>query len=262
VEARVRSALGPLAPLAGHAGRALPTSLRGVRTLAQLRHSAPQAYAVKHAYDYFGDAERAWLYDPDFAASVRGADPYEKHRRLYEQCESADPIDRALYVDAKTYMVDDVLTKVDKMSMAVSLETREPLLDHKLLEYAATIPSSLKLHDGTSKYLLRQLLKRRLPASILARPKQGFAAPIGQWLAGPLQRMGQDLLFDGRLAQRGIVRSSAVKQLWENHRSGRADHKHRLWAVVMLELWFRAFVDGAPSEAREDTEEVADIAIV
>ena len=104
-------------------------------------------------------------------------------------------------------------------------------------------------------------VRRRVPESILARPKQGFAAPIGQWLAGPLQRMGQDLLFDGRLARRGIVRDSAVRELWDDHRSGRADHKHRLWAVVMLELWFRAFIDGAPNHTRENTEEVSSVAI-
>ena len=204
---------------------------------------------MKHAYDYFGDPERPRLYTGDFAASVRGSDPYAKHRRLYEQCESSDPLDRAMYVDAKTYMVDDVLTKVDKMSMAVSLETREPLLDHKLLEYAATIPSSLKLHQGTSKYLLRRLLQRRLPQSILERKKQGFAAPIGKWLSGPLRGIGQDLLFDGRLASRGIFRPDAIRKVWTSHTAGHADHSHRLWSLLMLELWFREYIDGVAAES-------------
>jgi asparagine synthase (glutamine-hydrolysing) len=180
---------------------------------------------------------------------VRESDPYAKHRQLYERCESPDPLDRAMYVDAKTYMVDDVLTKVDKMSMAVSLETREPLLDHKLLEYAATIPSSLKLRNGQTKYLLRKLLQRRLPQSILERPKQGFSAPIGKWLAGPLRGMGSDLLFDGRLSARGIFRDAAVRDVWDAHNAGRADHAQRLWSLLMLELWFREYIDGAAAPA-------------
>jgi asparagine synthase (glutamine-hydrolysing) len=204
---------------------------------------------MKHAYDYFGNAERAELYTRDFATAVRDSDPYAKHRQLYEKCESPDPLDRAMYVDAKTYMVDDVLTKVDKMSMAVSLETREPLLDHKLLEYAATIPSSLKLHNGQTKYLLRRLLQRRLPQSILDRPKQGFSAPIGQWLAGPLRTLGHELLFDGRLTSRGIFREESVRSVWEAHASGRADHSQRLWSLLMLELWFREYVDTAGAHA-------------
>ena len=166
---------------------------------------------------------------------------------MYDACESPDPVDKALYVDAKTYMVDDVLTKVDKMSMAVSLETREPMLDHKLLEHVATIPSSLKLRNGQTKYLLKQLLKRRLPDSILERPKQGFSAPVGQWLAGPLAHMSEDLLFDGRLSGRGVLRDDALRRMWTAHRTGQADHHHRLWSVLMLELWFRQFVDAGPA---------------
>jgi asparagine synthase (glutamine-hydrolysing) len=255
-ESQARSWLGPLAGPLGAIGSALPSSIKGARSLSHLQHPAAAGYAIKHAYDYFGDSERHALYSPDFGHAIEGSDPFAKHRRLYDSCESSDPVDRAMYVDAKTYMVDDVLTKVDRMSMAVSLESREPLLDHKLLEYAATIPSSLKLHNGTTKYLLRQLLQRRLPASILERPKQGFAAPIGKWLAGPLRSLGQDVLFDGRLAQRGIFRDAALRQLWNDHCAGRTDHRHRLWSVLMLELWFREFIDGA-ARATAETVQVA-----
>jgi asparagine synthase (glutamine-hydrolysing) len=227
----------------------LPAGVKGARSLGHLRFAPASAYAMKHAYDYFADADRTSLYSGDFAASVRGSDPYARHRQLYERCESPDALDRAMYVDAKTYMVDDVLTKVDRMSMAVSLETREPLLDHKLLEYAATIPSSLKLHQGTTKYLLRRLLQQRLPSAILERPKQGFAAPIGKWLAGPLRSLGDELLFSGRLEARGVFRQDVVRGVWEAHCSGRADHSHRLWSLLMLELWFREYVDGTAASA-------------
>jgi asparagine synthase (glutamine-hydrolysing) len=144
----------------------------------------------------------------------------------------------------KTYLLDDILTKVDRMSMAVSLEARVPLLDHRLLEFAAAVPTSLKLRDGRGKYLLRRLLERKVPRSILDRGKQGFAAPIGGWLRGPLAAMTADLLFDGRLRQRGLFRSREVERLWNAHRLRRADHSHRLWQLLMLELWFRTFVDG------------------
>jgi asparagine synthase (glutamine-hydrolysing) len=131
----------------------------------------------------------------------------------------------------------------------VSLEAREPLLDHKLLEFAARVPASLKLRNGQSKYLLRRVLERRVPRDIIDRPKRGFAAPIGQWLRGPLAGLTSELLLDGRLRDRGIFEPREVTRLWEEHRSGRAEHPHRLWQLVMLELWFRQFVDGAPASA-------------
>ncbi len=248
-EVRTRGWLGPFARAAGTLGALLPTSIKGARSLRHLRHSQETGYALKHAYDYFDDGLRRQLYARDFARAIRHSDPYAKHRALYRACPSPDPVDRALYVDARTYMVDDVLTKVDRMSMAVSLETREPLLDHKLLEYAATIPSSLKLHDGRTKYLLRKLLQRRLPPAILERPKQGFTAPVGEWLAGPLRSVGEDVLFDGRFERRGIFNGAAMRALWDDHRARRADHSQRLWAVMMLELWFREFMDGPQRES-------------
>jgi asparagine synthase (glutamine-hydrolysing) len=184
---------------------------------------------------------------------VRDADPFEGFRRAHAACESPDPLDRALYVDVNTYLVDDIMTKVDKMSMAVSLEAREPLLDHQLLEFAATVPTSLKLKNGRSKHLLRRLLERHVPASIVNRPKQGFAVPVAEWLRGPLAGMVDDLLQDGRLHDRGIFKPSAVTRLWSEHRARRQDHGHRLWSLLMLELWFRQFVDGATNPSRSRT---------
>ena len=161
-----------------------------------------------------------------------------------------------MYVDVKTYLVDDIMTKVDRMSMAVSLEAREPLLDHRLLELAARIPSSLKLKGGRSKYLLRRMLERRLPRTIVDRPKQGFAVPLGEWLRGPLAPMVDELLLTPRFTDRGIFDTSSVARLWRDHRSGRVDHRHRLWSLVMLELWFRTFVD-APGARSARTLEAA-----
>jgi asparagine synthase (glutamine-hydrolysing) len=198
---------------------------------------------VKHAYGLFEWGARESLYSHDFVQAVGDSDPFEPFRQAYDACQSKDPLDRALYVDVKTYLVDDILTKVDKMSMAVSLEARVPLLDHKMVEFVASIPSALKLKRGRTKYLLRRLLERSIPKSIVDRPKHGFEAPIGAWLRGPLAPMVDELLTDGRLRGRGIFDQQVVSRMWREHRDQIRDHRHRLWSLLMLELWFREFVD-------------------
>jgi asparagine synthase (glutamine-hydrolysing) len=145
------------------------------------------------------------------------------------------------------------------MSMAVSLEAREPLLDHRLLEFAARVPISLKLRNGQTKYLLRRILERRVPRSITERSKRGFEAPIGRWFRGPLAAMTTELLLDGRLGDRGIFDQKEVSRIWNEHRTGRADHPHRLWQLVMLELWFRQFIDASPARpSRADAPALAE----
>jgi asparagine synthase (glutamine-hydrolysing) len=243
-ESAARRWLGPSAStLVGRVAGRHASSFKGSRALGHLALSPADACARKHAYGLFEGGTRDTLYSRDFQAQVKGADPFEGFRAIYNSCPSPDPLDRALYLDVKTYLVDDILMKVDKMSMAVSLEARVPLLDHKLLEFAATIPTSLKLKRGRSKYLLRRLLERRIPKSIVDRPKHGFDAPVARWLRGPLEPLVDDLLNDGRLRNRGLFDSSAVARLWSEHRTGTHDHRHRLWNLVMLELWFRQFVD-------------------
>jgi asparagine synthase (glutamine-hydrolysing) len=243
-EARMRRAFGPAAAIVGMAAGALPLSVKGARALRHLALAPDAALAQKHAYELFETGAKARLYSDSFLGLARRADPFAPFRDAWHACTSSDPIDRAMYVDFRTYLPDDIMTKVDRMSMAVSLEAREPLLDHPLLERAAKVPSSLKLKNGQTKYLLRRLLERRVPRAILERKKQGFAAPIGEWLRGPLSTMTGDLLTDGRLRARGLFQQREVERLWNDHRTGRADHRHRLWQLLMLELWFRQFVDG------------------
>jgi asparagine synthase (glutamine-hydrolysing) len=231
--------------LASRLGNLLPLSAKGARSLRHLGLPPGHACARKHGYSQFDDAAKQQLYSGDLASAVRGSDPFATFRRAYAACQSPDPLDRSMYVDVKTYLADDILAKVDKMSMAVSLEARVPLLDHKLLEFAARVPSSLKLRRGVSKYLLRQALHRRVPRRILDGPKHGFTAPIAEWLRGPLKELATELLLDGRLKDRGIFHAAAVSRLWNEHQQGHRDHRHRLWSLVMLELWFREFADGA-----------------
>jgi len=225
--------------LAGRLAGRLPLTVKGARSLRHLALSPADACAHKHAYGLFESDTRQALYSTDFALDIGESDPFMGFRAAYDACPSTDPLDRALYVDVKTYLVDDILMKVDKMSMAVSLEARVPLLDHKLLEFAATVPTALKLRNGRSKYLLRRLLERRIPKAIVDRPKHGFEAPTGEWLRGPLAPMVDALLLDGQLRDRGVFDHRGIASLWREHRDGTRDHRHRLWGLVMLELWFR-----------------------
>jgi asparagine synthase (glutamine-hydrolysing) len=243
-EARARALVGPIGSrMLGWLAHGLPLRLKGAGALRHLALSREEACARKHVYRLFDQAWKRRIYTSDFADATRDADPLSSFRAAYAACPSPDPLDRALYVDVKTYLVDDILTKVDRMSMAVSLETREPLLDHRLLEFSATVPASLKIHGGATKYLLRRLLAGRIPRDILARPKQGFEPPTGEWLRGPLAAITADLLHDRRFRDRGIFEHRAVTAMWEEHRRGRGDHRERLWMLLMLELWFRQFID-------------------
>jgi asparagine synthase (glutamine-hydrolysing) len=257
-EQRARAALGPARHLASWVGHALPLSVKGARSLRHLGIHPDEAYARKHINGTFEDDARRRLYSGDFRARVNGSDALGPLREAWRACGSPDPLDRVFYADSQVYMIDDVLTKVDRMSMAVSLEAREPLLDHKLLEFAARVPASLKLRHGRSKYLLRRLLERHVPKAITERGKSGFAAPIGDWLRGPLAGMVSELLLDGRLRDRGLFDDAEVRRLWDEHRTATRQHPHRLWQLVMLELWFRTFIDGSGSAARTEPSLLAE----
>ncbi|MFQ5565060.1 MAG: asparagine synthase (glutamine-hydrolyzing) [Paracoccaceae bacterium] len=148
-----------------------------------------------------------------------------------------DPVERMLYLDAMTYMADDILTKVDRASMAVSLEARVPLMDHRVAEFAWSLPMRMKLAGGQGKHLLRQVLYRYVPSRMIERPKQGFAMPVGDWLRGPLRDWAGDLLSDAALGQRDLIRPRAVEALWREHQSGHHDHSARLWAVINLQAF-------------------------
>lgn len=238
---------------ASRVGQLLPLAVKGARSLRHLGLAPAEACAQKHVYGLFEQGVRDRLYTGEFAETVRDHDPLAGFRLAYDACTSPAPVDRALFVDAGTYLLDDILIKVDKMSMAVALETRVPLLDHHLVEFAAAVPVALKLKAGRGKYLLRRFLEGRVPSSILDRPKHGFEAPTGEWLRGPLAPMVSDLLLGPTFRARQIFSPTAVARLWREHQSGRRDHRHRLWSLLMLELWFRQFVDRSASYARAAT---------
>jgi asparagine synthase (glutamine-hydrolysing) len=146
-------------------------------------------------------------------------------------------------LDLHSYLPLDILTKVDRMSMAHSIETRVPLLDHRLVEFAATIPPELQIRDTTRKYVFRRALEGTLPPEILARPKRGFAIPLGRWFRGELAPFVSDLLFASRSRDRDIFNREYVERLLRWHGRGR-DLDLQLWTLISFELWCRTFLDG------------------
>jgi asparagine synthase (glutamine-hydrolysing) len=193
----------------------------------------------------FTSLNRKSLYTSDFLKKL-GPGGYVGglFQELVGKVKTGEPLDRLLYLDSKTYLPGDILTKVDRMSMAVSLEARAPLLDHKLIEFVTRVPASLKLAGLETKHLLKRAVKDLIPAEILDRPKQGFGVPIQEWINQQLRSRIRDTLSDARTRQRGYVDSHYVDVLLDEHERGRRDHSMGLWALLMLELWHRQFLDG------------------
>ncbi len=190
------------------------------------------------------------LYTSDFRSHLENNHMAGAHfRRLAKQGRASDPLDMLLYLDSKTYLPGDILTKVDRMSMAVSLEARAPLLDHKLIEFVTRIPAQLKLHDGETKHIFKRAIADFIPPEILHRSKQGFGVPIQQWINEQLREQIRSTLTDARARDRGYVEQDYVAQLLAEHERGRRDHSAPLWALFMLELWHQVFIDNSGASA-------------
>jgi asparagine synthase (glutamine-hydrolysing) len=169
--------------------------------------------------------------------------PYRVIDELMDRTDATSLLDRLLYSDIKTYL-HELLMKQDQMSMATSLESRVPFLDHKLVEFTASLPERLKLRGWTTKYILRQSMKGVLPDAILTRPKMGFPVPIGAWFRGPYSYLLDEFVLGSRALDRGIFEPDYVKDLVQRHRTGGENHDERLWALVNFEMWLRRFFDG------------------
>jgi asparagine synthase (glutamine-hydrolysing) len=221
--------LGAIYPKADWA----PRPLRAKATLQALSASSESGYA--RAVGVTPPELRAQLYSPEFLrlrGDYRAEQPWED---LMRSAPARSGLDRAQYADLKFWLPGDILTKVDRTSMAVSLEAREPLLDHRLIEFAAGLPEGLRLKGGQGKWLLKKTMKRYLPDDILFRQKQGFVTPIAQWFRGPLAESARGIAASSALARTGWFESRRLGTIAEEHIAGRADHGRLLWQLLMLD---------------------------
>ena len=185
------------------------------------------------------------LVTPEMRSRVTAAAAYGASRAWFDRPgPSASALARILYADQKTYLVE-LLMKQDQMSMAASIESRVPFLDHPLVEFAATLPDSWKLRGLTTKRILRAAVADVLPTDILERPKMGFPVPFAQWMQGPSMRIARDVLLDRRAAERGLFEPAAVERLLARHESGECPAGDAIWSLLNLELWYRTAIDGA-----------------
>lgn len=207
----------------------------------------------------FSSLNRKSLYNPDFSRKIDASGYAGKlFQELTGNIRSDEPLDRLLYLDSKTYLPGDILVKVDRMSMAVSLEARAPLLDHKLIEFVARIPASLKLAGLETKYLLKKAVQDLIPSEILHRPKMGFGVPIQEWINQQLRSRLRETLTEPRTRQRGYFDPHYVDVLLDEHERGRRDHSMGLWALFMLELWNRQFLDEWSNHRTETTKSLVE----
>ncbi len=201
--------------------------------------------------------QRTGLYAPGMRDALRPADNGDPLRAYYERSAGQDTLSRMLYLDLKTWLVDDLLIKADKMTMANGVELRVPFLDHRVVEFAATVPSNLKLRGGGVKWILKKAMASRLPNEILTRRKVGFPTPLERMFRRPLAGYLQELLLSPRAIGRGYFDPREVKRLADEHISGAADHHRVLWQLVVLEEWHRAFIDTPGSVSGRGTRQPA-----
>jgi asparagine synthase (glutamine-hydrolysing) len=254
-EERVRRLLpGPLARAVGGLGQLYPKldwaprMFRAKTTLQALGQEAGAAYA-----DGVG-VTPALIRRQILTAPLHGHVAEQRYVDAYRDAPASDALSRAQYADLKIWLPGDILTKVDRASMAVSLEAREPLLDHRLVEFAASLPANMRLRGGRGKWLMKRALESRLPAHILHRPKMGFVTPVSDWFRGPLAGEAKAIARGSALAETGWFDAVAISRLAEAHLSGRSDHGRLLWQLLMLEKSLqRVFGLGALS-ARPDSK--------
>jgi len=221
--------LGRLYPKADWA----PRPLRAKSTLLSLARSGEEGYT--EAVGVNPPALRHQIYSDGFAVKIGGYGAEEYMQALMREAPAKSGLDRAQYADMKMWLPGDILTKTDRMSMAVGLEAREPLLDHRLMEFAATLPDNMRIKGAQGKWIMKKTMERYLPEDILYRPKMGFVTPISDWFKGALAEQARGLSKQPALAVMDLFDASAIDKIAEDHIAGRAEHGRLLWQLVMLE---------------------------
>jgi asparagine synthase (glutamine-hydrolysing) len=237
-------------PLFKTLARTLPGGLPGKLT-APLRNAKKFAGSAGLDFEerylgygtYFTDDAKQQLYTDQMREASQGLDAYAVHRRYFARVEHADPLNRLLYVDMKTFLPCLNLVTTDKTSMAANLEVRVPFLNREMIEFAARMPVDLKLRGFKRKYILKRALDKVLPHDVVWRKKAGFGAPIRSWLRGPLRALVDDLLSEDTVRKRGLFRPAEVQRLINANLSGREDYNLQIFQLLNLELWQRQFMD-------------------
>lgn len=219
------------------AGGLLPRAAR-VAQLGDKVHKGAGVLASESADALYIGLVSHW-HDPA-AVVINGREPPTLLSGHAPDLQGLDDVQRMMALDLLTYLPDDILAKVDRAAMAVSLETRVPFLDHRVVEMAWRLPLDMKLRDGQSKWILRQVLYRHVPQALIERPKVGFGIPIDSWLRGPLRQWAEELLDESRLKAEGYFHPAEIRQKWQEHLSGKRNWQHQLWNVLMFQAWLES----------------------
>jgi asparagine synthase (glutamine-hydrolysing) len=232
--------------IAGAVWPLLPHGARGKNFLRHISRTDNGRHLDSVAF--FQPDEKDALYSADVRGALARWSAEEALGRQFTRFAALPPHSRMMRFDFETYLPEDVLTKVDRMSMAHSIESRVPLLDNDVIDFAATLPSDFKIRGGRRKHILKEAVRGLLPAGIIDRKKQGFGVPLGVWFRGGLTDVFSDVLKSPRTRQRGYFQPAFVDRLVHEHLSGRRDHTLRLWQLMVFELWHRQYLD-APAAA-------------
>jgi asparagine synthase (glutamine-hydrolysing) len=225
----------------------LPTKVRGRKFAYNVSLPLRDRYIDGLSFSSVERSDRS-LFSEDFlACSKLRASPIDMFRSYFDEAPASDPLGRMQYLDAKTYLTADILCKVDRMSMATSLEVRSPILDHVFVEWATALAPRWKLHLGERKYALKKVAERLgVPSEVLYRRKQGFALPLVHWIRGQLKEELPRLLLEPRSLQRGYLNPGAVRRLLDEHFASRFDHSAMIWQLLVFELWHRNYLEKLP----------------
>ncbi|MBI2278443.1 MAG: amidotransferase 1, exosortase A system-associated [Dechloromonas sp.] len=251
MEEKMRSALplGLRRPVFGTLGKLYPKAdwaprvLRAKTTFEGIARTSVEGYF--HSMSLIRNPLRQQLYSSSFRSQLAGYSAIEVFNEHARKAGTDDPLGLIQYIDTHTYLIGDINTKVDRASMAHSLEVREPLMDHKLVEWLATLPSTHKMRGSESKYLLKKSMEPLLPSDVLYRPKMGFAVPLARWFRGPLRQRVRDSLLQGRIADSGWFNQNTIRQIVEQHESGVNDHSTPIWTLLMYDAFMRCVMDEA-----------------
>jgi asparagine synthase (glutamine-hydrolysing) len=236
-----RYAPAALRRVAGAVGARLPNGARGKRFLRHVARDARGRYL--DAIGFFTADDKAGLLTPDVRRQLAGGDPECRLIRHFDRYTQLSWPSQMMRFDVETYLPEDILTKVDRMSMAHSIEARVPLLDNAVIDFASSLPAALKIRDGRRKHVLKEVAARFLPGELIDRRKQGFGVPLDVWFRGNLRELFADTLLSARSLQRGYFQAAFLRGLIHEHVSARRDHTFRLWQLLVFERWLQQYVD-------------------